>query len=128
MSTTEAGQSAWARSLADDRDFEFEQSRLGHVWTLLGTTQDVARDGDWFRATLGGRSVIVQRFGDALKGFENRCAHRFFPLRITDKGNGPLICGFHHWRYNQNGEAIGIPICADVFGVTPRELGARLTP
>lgn len=118
----------WARPLADEREFRNEQARLGHCWTLLGITNDVSKDGDWVRATLGGRSVFVQRFGDALKGFENRCAHRFFPLRTEDKGNGPVVCGFHHWRYNQDGQAVGIPMCPEMFGVTPRELDARLTP
>lgn len=118
----------WARALTDENAFRIEQERLGQVWTLLGVAPDVARDGDWFRATLGGRSVFVQRFGDALRGFENVCVHRFFPLRTEDKGNGPVVCGYHHWRYNQDGLALGIPICPEVFGVEPRALNARLNP
>jgi phenylpropionate dioxygenase-like ring-hydroxylating dioxygenase large terminal subunit len=118
----------WARSLSDDQAFKLEQDRLGSVWTLLGITHDLKKDGDWIRATLGGRSVFVQRFGDLLKGFENRCAHRSYPLKTSDKGNGPLICGFHHWRYNQDGRAVEIPICREVFGVEPRELTPKLKP
>lgn len=118
----------WARSLSDDHAFRLEQDQLGHVWTLLGITNDLANDGDWIRATLGGRSVIVQRFGAALKGFENRCAHRSYPLRTSDKGNGPLVCGFHHWRYNEDGRAVEIPICKDVFGVEAQELTPKLNP
>ena len=124
----EARRANWARSLSDDQAFQLEQDRLRHVWTLLGITHDLKNDGDWIRATLGGRSVFVQRFGSALKGFENRCAHRSYPLRTSDKGNGPLICGFHHWRYNQDGRVIGIPICREVFGVDPREMTAKLNP
>jgi phenylpropionate dioxygenase-like ring-hydroxylating dioxygenase large terminal subunit len=117
----------WARALTDEREFKHEQDRLGRLWTLLGITNDVKNDGDWIRATLGGRSVFVQRFGDILKGFENRCAHRAYPLRTTDKGNGPVVCGFHHWRYDQEGRAVGIPMCPELFGTTPRELDARLS-
>jgi phenylpropionate dioxygenase-like ring-hydroxylating dioxygenase large terminal subunit len=124
----EAIRANWARALVDDQAFKHEQDRLGHVWTLLGITHDLKNDGDWFRATLGGRSVFVQRFGGTLKGFENRCAHRSYPLRTSDKGNGPLICGFHHWRYNQDGRAVGIPICKEVFGVEPRGMTATLNP
>ena len=116
----------WAQALGSADAFRQEQARLGNVWTLLGTISDAAKDGDWFRATLGGRSVFVQRFGDELRGFENVCAHRFFPLRTKDKGNGPIRCGFHHWQYNKDGLALGIPNCVEMFGVTPRELGARL--
>jgi len=118
----------WARALVDDREFKHEQSRLGHFWTVLGITHDVKNDGDWIRATLGGRSVFVQRFGDTIRGFENRCAHRSFPLRTEDKGNGPVVCGFHHWRYDKDGRAVGIPMCPEMFGVTPRELDAKLNP
>lgn len=124
----EAERANWAQALSDDHAFKLEQDRLGHVWTLLGITHDLKKDDDWFRATLGGRSVFVQKFGTVLKGFENRCAHRSYPLRTADKGNGPLVCGFHHWRYNQDGRAVGIPICREVFGVEPRAMAATLTP
>jgi phenylpropionate dioxygenase-like ring-hydroxylating dioxygenase large terminal subunit len=119
---------AWARTFTDRAAFEHEQAQLGSLWTLLGLTTDIPKDGDWFRATLGGRSVFVQRFGDSLRGFENVCSHRFYPLRTKDKGNGPIRCGFHHWQYNKDGLAVGIPKCQEMFGVTPRELNARLTP
>jgi len=118
----------WVRPMVDPQSFRNEQEWLGHIWTFLGFTWDAANHGDWFRAALGARSVFVQRFGDQLKGFENRCAHRFYPLRNADKGNGPIVCDFHHWRYDQDGRALGIPLCEDLFGTTPRELGARLRP
>jgi len=116
----------WARSLIDPTAFEHEQTRLGQVWTLLGVVTDVANDGDWFRTLLGGRSIFVQRFCEDLRGFENVCAHRFYPLRTKDKGNGPIRCGFHHWQYNKDGLAVGIPKCQEIYGVSPRELDARL--
>jgi phenylpropionate dioxygenase-like ring-hydroxylating dioxygenase large terminal subunit len=129
MTPTDAHKSPnWARALADQAAFEQEQARLETIWTLLGLTTDIPNEGDWFRAKLGGRSVFVQRFGDSLRGFENVCAHRFYPLRTEDKGSGPIRCGFHHWQYNKDGLAVGIPKCQEMFGVTPRELNARLTP
>jgi phenylpropionate dioxygenase-like ring-hydroxylating dioxygenase large terminal subunit len=118
----------WARAMTDPQAFRREQERLSHVWTFLGLTSDVARDGDWFRASLATRSVFVQRCGDELRGFENRCAHRGYPLRTADKGNGPIVCGFHHWRYDQAGRALGIPLCEELYGVIPRELDAKLAP
>jgi phenylpropionate dioxygenase-like ring-hydroxylating dioxygenase large terminal subunit len=118
----------WARPMTDPHAFRHEQERLSHAWTFLGLARDVARDGDWFRASLATRSVFVQRFGDALRGFENRCAHRGYPLRTADKGNGPIVCGFHHWRYDQAGRALGIPLCEELYGGIPRELDAKLNP
>lgn len=114
------------RALHDPDAFAAEQERLGEIWTLLGYASDLPRENDWFRTMLGGRSVFVQRFADGLRGFENRCAHRSFPLRREDRGNGPILCGFHHWRYDREGVAAGIPNCQDAFGMAPRELGRRL--
>jgi len=118
----------WGRTLIDGEAFADEQRQLAHVWTFLGLAHDVACDGDWFRASIATRSVFVQRFGEQLRGFENVCAHRFHPLRQQPKGNGPLICGFHHWQYNREGLAVGIPLCTQVFSKPPHELGARLQP
>jgi len=115
-------------SLTDEAAFKVEQEKLGRVWTFLGLMADLRKDNDWFRATLGGRSVFVQRFGEEVAGFENVCPHRFFPLRTSDKGNGPVICGFHHWHYDRKGQVVGIPLCKEMYGVTPREVPARLTP
>ena len=120
--------SDWPDTLTDPSAFRREQARLTGVWTFLGHAGDVARDGDWFRATIATRSVFVQRFGDELRGFENRCAHRSYVLRTKDKGNGPIRCGFHHWRYDSEGRAVDIPQCEKLFGMSPQELGARLTP
>ncbi|MFO1080059.1 MAG: Rieske 2Fe-2S domain-containing protein [Reyranellaceae bacterium] len=119
--------SAWDSAI-DESAFRREQERLGRCWTFLGLTAELERDNDWLRARLGGRSVFVQRMGDKLVGFENVCPHRFFPLRTKDRGNGPIVCGFHHWHFDRTGTAVGIPICRDLYDRTPREMQARLTP
>lgn len=108
--------------------FAIEQERLGRVWTFLGFVSEIPALNDWFLTRLGGRAVFVQRFEAGLRGFENRCAHRGYPLRTEEKGNGPVVCGFHHWRYNADGLALGIPKCQEMFGKTPRELDARIEP
>lgn len=130
MQQTETQESSprWADALTDPATFQEEQARLGRMWTLLGLVTDVPHDNDWLRTTVGGRSVFLQRFGDSLKAFENVCPHRFAPLRTEDRGNGVIRCGFHHWQYDQDGVAVGIPKCKEMFGVTPREMGVRLTP
>lgn len=116
----------WTNTLIDQKSFRGEQQRLEHVWTFVGLADDLVDDGDWIRASIATRSVFIQRFGDELRGFENVCAHRQHPLRTGAKGNGPVRCGFHHWQYNRDGLAVGIPICNLVFGKTPHELGAHL--
>ena len=116
----------WTRCIVDPEAFRREQGCLAHVWTYLGVTADVERDGDWFTAAIATRSVFVQRFGADLRGFENVCAHRGYPLRHADRGNGPIVCGYHHWQYDREGRAVGVPHCRELFDALPQELGARL--
>lgn len=117
-----------ARSMVSETAFADEQAVLGKVWSFLGYDSDIPNTNDWFRTMLGGRSIFVQRFKDGIRAFENRCAHRFYPLRTADKGRGPVVCGYHHWRYNDEGLALGVPLCVENYGKTPRELNARLSP
>jgi phenylpropionate dioxygenase-like ring-hydroxylating dioxygenase large terminal subunit len=116
------------RALFDAEAFEDEQARLGRLWTFMGCASDLPGPDHWFRTRLGGRSVFLQRFAEGVRGFVNRCAHRAYPLRTADQGQGPVVCGFHHWRYNAQGEAAGIPNCQDGFGTNPRGVGRRLAP
>jgi len=53
-----------------------------------------ANDGERFRASVGTRSVFVPRWGEEIKAFENRCAHRSFPLRNAQKATDPLVAAF----------------------------------
>ena len=119
---------AWARQIADPAHFQAEQERLAHAWRFLGLTRDVAADGDWITASIGSRPVFVQRFGEELRGFENLCAHRGYPMRRGARGNGPLRCAYHHWQYNRDGRAVGIPVCNLAFGARPDQVGAQLRP
>jgi phenylpropionate dioxygenase-like ring-hydroxylating dioxygenase large terminal subunit len=120
---------AWALTCTDQAAYQTEQEELGHAtWTLIGLTNDVARSGDWITASIGCRSVFVQRFDNRLVGFENVCVHRFYPLRTDKQGNGPIRCGFHGWMYNESGVPVGIPLCKELFGCERHEIGRRLTP
>ena len=116
----------WSHAMRSQEAFWREQAKIGTIWQLVGLTTSIERDGDWIRSTLGGRSIFVQRFKDEIRGFENVCVHRGFPLRTEEKGNGPIRCAFHHWQYDKSGRAVGIPKCEEMFGVQPRQLNARL--
>ena len=118
--------SYWLASLCNDRVFAEEQSRLRSYWTFVGFTSDLAAHNDWIRRDLWGRSVFIQNFDGELRGFANCCAHRQFPIRSEDSGNGSVRCPFHHWTYDKTGRAIGVPMSKDLFGGPPKTIGARL--
>lgn len=113
----------WIRAAVDEASFAREQAAFARTWSFVGLASDIPKDGDWFATTLGRSGIFVQRFGSELRGFENRCAHRFYPLRRKAKGNGPIVCDFHHWRYNKDGRAVGVPMCPELYdGKIPRDL------
>ncbi len=116
----------WAKAMTDPAAFAQEQAMIGHVWISWAFASGNPATNDWFTVQLGGRSIFVQRFEQGLRAFENRCAHRFFPLRTAPRGNGAIVCGFHHWRYNADGQALGIPKCIEMYGRPRATFGARL--
>ena len=79
----------WSHAMKSQDSFWREQAEIGKVWQLVGLTTSVERDKDWFRSTLGGRSVFVQRFADAIRGFE-KCACTA-AIR-ADRGPGQRTC------------------------------------
>ena len=93
----------WLAALCDDLAFDDEQQRLRSHWTFVGFTSDLARHNDWIRRDLYGRSIFIQNFEGGLRGFVNSCAHRNFPIRTEDAGNGSIRCPFHHWVYDKTG-------------------------
>ena len=55
----------------------------------------------------------------ALRAFEDRCAHRQFPLSRGVVEGEDLVCGYHAWRYDSDGRCIDIP-CLDRGPVSVR--------
>jgi choline monooxygenase len=90
--------------LARERTRIFESA-----WTPVCLVDDVARDRDFVCATVAGRSVVVQRFGEVVRAFDNVCSHRQSPIHIAARGNGPLQCPYHGWTYDEDGQLTGIP-------------------
>ena len=116
----------WLAALCNDQAFADEQQRLRSHWTFVCFASELARPNDWVRADLYGRSIFIQNFDGELRGFVNSCAHRQFPIRNADRGNGPVRCPFHHWVYDKTGRAAGIPMSKDLFGGSPKTIKAQL--
>ncbi|CAH2407748.1 hypothetical protein MES5069_620058 [Mesorhizobium escarrei] len=64
----------WSQAMRSQDGFRREQAEIGKIWQLVGLMTSIEHDKDWFRSTLGGRSIFVQRFKDESRGFENVCA------------------------------------------------------
>lgn len=61
---------------------------------------DAVPAGGMAGVVVGGRKVLLVRDGDAVRAYENRCAHLGLPLSDGRLEDGVLICGAHEWEYD----------------------------
>ena len=112
---------AWPESLArvpywvyqDEANYRAELRRIfeGPVWNYACLESDLAKPGDYRTTHVGEMPVIVVRADDGeIYCFENRCAHRGALIAIDDAGSGAkdFQCIYHAWRYDQQGNLVGI--------------------
>ncbi len=116
----------------DKELFDLEMLRVfARSWVWLGDTEDLQQPGDYITGTLGTQPVVVVRTASgAVKGFLNNCRHRASSVVTAPGGNcgSSMVCPYHNWAYNLDGELIGIPdrvrmypdgIAMEDFGLVP---------
>ena len=116
----------------DQELFDLEMLRVfARSWIWLGDTEDLQQPGDYITATIGRQPVLVVRTSTGeIKGFLNNCRHRASSVVAAPGGNcgSSMVCPYHNWAYNLDGELIGIPdrvrmypdgIAMEDFGLVP---------
>lgn len=76
-------------------------------WIFVGLEEELANNHDFVCTDFFGASVVVQNFSGSLRAFQNICSHRFNPIQYERRGNRPLICSYHYWRFDQDGYPLG---------------------
>jgi salicylate 5-hydroxylase large subunit len=98
---------------SDPEIYAREQERIfgGASWCYVGLAAEIPRPGDFKRSTIGDRPVIVLRDqAGEVRVLVNRCAHRGVQLCRQDFGHAPaLMCPYHQWTYDLQGNLIGVP-------------------
>lgn len=93
--------------------YQREQERIfgGASWAYVGLVAEVPNPGDFKRATIGDKPVVLVRDKEGLLNvFENRCAHRGVQFCQSRDGNADeFMCPYHQWTYNLKGDLIGVP-------------------
>ena len=109
--------------------FDAEMEALaGSAWQFVCTLDDLANANDWVRRRVFGVDIFVQNFVGTLRGYQNVCQHRGFPLRREARGNGPVQCQFHGWAYHPNGKPVGIPRNKELFCLSREQQAERALP
>lgn len=57
-------------------------------------------DGEMMSCSAGGRKVLLLRIGDAVRAYEDRCAHLGVALSDGQLEGRVLTCSAHHYQYD----------------------------
>ena len=93
---------------------EFLAEELEHVfshdWFCAGRASSLAKTGDYLTLELAGQPIMVVRNKDGeLQAQSNVCLHRMSTL-LEGRGNtGAIVCPYHAWTYELNGQLRGAP-------------------
>lgn len=92
-------------------------------WYVAAFTQDVGREL-MARTLLGKRVVMFRTEAGKAVAMEDRCVHRSFPLSRSWLQGDTIVCAYHGFRYDEQGNLIETPSQK----VCPRGVGNRAYP
>jgi Rieske 2Fe-2S family protein len=100
-------------------------------WLYAGHQSEIPNPGDWFLYELSGESVIIARGLDGeIRAMLNVCRHRGSRICLEQKGCAKrLICRYHGWTYNLDGQLVGASRMGDDFdksGITLKRVHVEL--
>ncbi|MFK7942242.1 MAG: aromatic ring-hydroxylating dioxygenase subunit alpha [Paracoccaceae bacterium] len=83
---------------------------FGNDWAMVGRAGLIPQPGDYFCAMVGMKPVIVIRQQDgSIAARGNFCLHRYSRLLEGTGNTQRIVCPYHHWTYQMNGQLIGVP-------------------
>ena len=78
-------------------------------WHLVGREDEIPEPGDYLVHDMCGESTIVMRSDDGeVRAFANACRHRGTRLLESDGHCRAIICPYHAWTFNRQGELSGV--------------------
>jgi vanillate O-demethylase monooxygenase subunit len=77
-------------------------------WYVAATCEEIT-DSPLGRRLLGEDVVLWRGASGQLSAFENRCAHRAFPLSHSTIDGDRLVCGYHGCTYDADGNCVYTP-------------------
>jgi len=89
-------------------------AELKHIfaedWVMGGRAGMIPEAGDYFTAMVGLKPVIIMRQQDGcISAMGNFCLHRYAKLLEGTGNSKRIVCPYHHWTYQMNGNLMGVP-------------------
>ncbi|MEM6462195.1 MAG: aromatic ring-hydroxylating dioxygenase subunit alpha [Pseudomonadota bacterium] len=107
-----------ARYYTDPDIFRAEQEGLfARTWQFAGHVSQLRNPGDYFTFEIAGQSLFCIRDKEGeIRAFYNVCQHRAHEL-VRGEGNaGVIVCPYHAWTYELNGNLRAGPNIRAVVG------------
>lgn len=102
--------------------FEQEQQKIfKKLWLFAGLKTMLPRTNSFVTRKMSGIPVVIQRFEDGIRAFENICLHRSATLQTAAAGCRPLVCPYHAWSYKPDGSLLNIPACDKLYRLEESE-------
>lgn len=103
----------WVYSDPELYQRELDRIFYGPFWSYIGLECEVPNPGDYMRAMVGERSVVMTRDTDgSVHVVLNSCGHRAAEVcqkKFGNNANAELMCPYHQWLYDMKGDLIGVP-------------------
>ncbi len=98
-----------------DELLRLEEERIfAKEWLCIGRAQEIPTAGDYLTYAIDDQPIVVMRGKDgAIHGFANVCRHRMMRLLDGDGHCRKIVCPYHGWTYDLDGQLRGAPHMAD---------------
>lgn len=108
----------WVYTDRANYERELEKIFYGPFWHFVGVDTEVPNIGDFKRAVIGERTVIMTRAEDGtISVLLNSCGHRGAEICKTKSGHSKeIMCPYHQWTYDLKGKLIGVPFQRGIKG------------
>jgi len=113
----------------DQEFYDLEINEVfGRSWLFIGHSSEYPEPGSYRVHDLPKGQVVVARNNDGdLRGFLNACRHRGAPVVRHEEGKARLlVCQFHSWSYDLDGNLARVPEEHDFLGLVKED--RSLTP
>jgi glycine betaine catabolism A len=104
----------------DESFFEKEREAIfRRSWMMSGRVEQIPNVGDFFTRsvpTFNMSLIVIKGKDEKIRTFQNACRHRGNQICLEKAGNTrSLMCRFHNWNYDLQGNLIGIPDGGGMF-------------
>ena len=109
----------------DPRVLELEKASVfSSSWQFVARLDQLAKQGNYVTADVGGEPVVVVRDAAGLRAFYNVCRHHATLVMSKPEGDCSVLrCPYHGWTYGLDGR-----LKAPRHGPRARQVEGRLCP